>query len=136
MVGNLPDQVRFHDHLAMMRKTILLMLLKCSLSIRRIATIRYQKDAKRECQRGNDAVYWPYKEFSKNISFKTAPCEQCLDIRDEMYFTVRTELTELGRHASEWIPTYFLELDDVTASSRDQFLDLMSTWKHDQCHGP
>ena len=59
MVGNLPDQVRFHDHLAMMRKTILLMLLKCSLSIRRIATIRYQKDAKRECQRGNDAVISP-----------------------------------------------------------------------------
>jgi hypothetical protein len=56
-----------------------------------------------------------------------------IDICEDKYTRVRTDLLQHGAKASEWIQTYFLNHSDVTFSNKTQLTKLLDTWKTDPC---
>jgi len=56
-----------------------------------------------------------------------------IDICNDDYLRVRTELMTLARMSSEWIRTVFLNLPDVHAANRDHLNALLLTWMDDPC---
>lgn len=59
--------------------------------------------------------------------------EQKIDICDDEYLPVRTELLRLARLSSVWIRTVFLKLPNVYVSSPAYFEELLLKWMDDPC---
>lgn len=56
-----------------------------------------------------------------------------LDICEDRYIPLRKDILKVSKAASEWISKYFLDHPDVTVSSRDHFKVILETWLHDPC---
>lgn len=57
-----------------------------------------------------------------------------IDICDDKFVDLRAELMNIGRNASKWISTYFMDLPDVTISDPDHFRnDILKSWLTDPC---
>lgn len=56
-----------------------------------------------------------------------------IDICDEQYLPLRTNLMMHAVHASQWIRQHFLQSDDVVVSSREHFEQILLSWEHDPC---
>lgn len=56
-----------------------------------------------------------------------------LDICDDKYNQLRSELVSIGDMAATWIQAYFLDHADVKVSSRDYFESILNTWRFDPC---
>jgi len=56
-----------------------------------------------------------------------------LNICDQKYDHLRDELVANGKNAAAWIQNYFMDHPDVTVSSPDQLVDLLSGWSVDPC---
>jgi len=69
----------------------------------------------------------PRTSVSRNYKY-------AIDICDGKFRELRAELMEIGRNASEWIRTYFVDHPDVTVSSPGHFKDdLLASWLVDPC---
>ena len=55
------------------------------------------------------------------------------DICSSKYDNLRSVLIEIGREASTWIRSYFVQSPDVFVANRFHFLELLGTWEHDPC---
>ena len=60
--------------------------------------------------------------------------KKTMNICDDKYSELRSELMEIGKNASEWIRKYFLENPDVVVSSPDHFKDILKMWRLDPCN--
>lgn len=56
-----------------------------------------------------------------------------IDICDEAYLPVRTELMYISRNASKWLRNHFLLSDGVFVSSREHLVEILGGWMHDPC---
>jgi len=56
-----------------------------------------------------------------------------IDICEDRYRMLRSELMKNAREASEWIRTYFLVHPDVTVSCPEHFVELLKKWMTDPC---
>lgn len=56
-----------------------------------------------------------------------------IDICDDQYLPIRSEMMRVARNASTWIRYYFLESPDVVVSSEDFFDELLLSWMDDPC---
>jgi hypothetical protein len=59
--------------------------------------------------------------------------EAAIDICDDEFVQLRSELMEVGISASKWIREYFLDHLDVVVSSRERFEEILMTWLEDPC---
>jgi hypothetical protein len=59
--------------------------------------------------------------------------EAAIDICDDEFVQLRSELVEVGISASKWIREYFLDHPDVMVSSRERFEEILMTWLEDPC---
>lgn len=57
-----------------------------------------------------------------------------MDICEDKYAPIRSELLANGKAAAEWIRDYFLKSADVVVAQQGLFLDLLSKWSIDPCH--
>lgn len=58
-----------------------------------------------------------------------------IDICEEKYRSMRERLLAHGHHAAKWIQTYFMNLTEVTVSNPEHFSSLLDTWSVDPCDG-
>jgi len=56
-----------------------------------------------------------------------------MNICEDRYIPIRTELLKGGGAAAEWIRDYFLESDEVHVSQKEMFLDMIAKWSIDPC---
>jgi hypothetical protein len=56
-----------------------------------------------------------------------------LDICEDKYKDLRSDILKVGKAASEWIVTYFIDHPDVTVPSKERFTDVLRTWSSDPC---
>jgi hypothetical protein len=65
------------------------------------------------------------KEKSQNVTK--------IDLCEEQYLPVKTELLRISRASSVWIRSYFLDADGVHLSSREYLEEILRTWMSDPC---
>jgi hypothetical protein len=56
-----------------------------------------------------------------------------MDICENRYQPLRSELLEIGKRASQWIRKYFVSSPQVIVSTRKVFEALLKKWEHDPC---
>jgi hypothetical protein len=81
-----------------------------------------------------DEAIPPWKEEDREALFaKKAQRSAMLNICDDKYLALRDVLMENARNASLWIRNYFIHSDEVTISSREQFVSILEGWMVDPC---
>eukprot|EP00567_Pseudictyota_dubia_P000648 CAMPEP_0197467148 /NCGR_PEP_ID=MMETSP1175-20131217/65419_1 /TAXON_ID=1003142 /ORGANISM="Triceratium dubium, Strain CCMP147" /LENGTH=499 /DNA_ID=CAMNT_0043003211 /DNA_START=56 /DNA_END=1555 /DNA_ORIENTATION=+ len=77
----------------------------------------------------------PLKHFEKKPDrySNTEALKEKIDICEPQHAKARAVLVEHGRDAAKWITEYFLESPDVTVTSRERFVELLSDWGTDPC---
>lgn len=56
-----------------------------------------------------------------------------LDICEDKYKDLRSDIVKVGEAASEWIVRYFIDHPDVTVPCKEQFTEVLRTWSSDPC---
>ena len=59
--------------------------------------------------------------------------EKLIDICNDEYEVVRNELVERGERAARWTLEYILESDRVIVPNREDFIELIKSWRVDPC---
>lgn len=75
---------------------------------------------------------WKKEDIEEYFAEK-ALRQKVLNICDNKYLVLRSKLMENARNASLWIRNYFIHSDDITISSREQFISLVEDWMVDPC---
>lgn len=155
LVGNLPFQVLFAQHLAMMGKTALdsteidllghyldeeprppplmrnkVFLYDVSQPFDQNSTRNYmfRKDLGNFLGLTKELVPLIPRESSRNADY-------AMDICDDKLKELRGQLLELGKNGSIWIREYFLPHENVIVSSIDHLHAVLQTWDRDPCDG-
>jgi hypothetical protein len=150
LVGpKLPDQVRYHNHLAMLGKTnpmddskqLKLLRLDSPPLVMSNKVFLYDKTQPFDT---NETRAETYRRDLSNFIGVSKPLVlpknrvshnkgYAINICDDKFITLRAELLENGRAASKWIQTYFMDHPDVTVSSPNYFKEILQTWSEDPC---
>lgn len=153
--GNLPDKVKFHEHLAMLGKTKLANKHEYGLlgwdKVRTPPVMTNQVfvyDVSQPFDRNRTRAELYSRDLSSFLGL-TRPLEPiviketpyasrnyhyAIDICDSRYDELRADLLELGTTASAWIGDYFLDLPDVTVSEPEYFRNkILASWLVDPC---
>lgn len=154
MVGdNLPEDVRFHQNLAMLGKTtphgdplestLLGFLAKNATNFDRFPNevFLYEISQPFDPNRTRAETYSKDLSHFLGLSKPLLPLRhspevhdtKTIDVCDEKFTELREELMKVGKAASEWIQKYFMELPNVTVSSPDHFKEILKTWLVDPC---
>jgi len=147
------DKARYHEHLAMMGKTKLVEKSEYELlGVDKVVTppfmankvFLYEVSQPFDRNRSRAEVY--AKDLSDFIGLKK-PLEPivprssnggnfhfAIDICEPKFDELRAELMVIGRNASKWISTYFMDHPDVTISDPQHFRDdILQSWLIDPC---
>ena len=73
----------------------------------------------------------PGKKWDR--SMQAAKDSRKIDICEEKYLRLRTELMRISRTTATWLEESFLKSPDVYVSSKDYFLELLQEWQVDPC---
>jgi hypothetical protein len=157
MIGSrLPSDVFYHVHLSMLRKTELskyeIQLLGGEAAKKQIDRVPnkitnkvFLYDSSQPFDKNQTRKELFYKDLSDFIGLRT-PLDpfpesnfvsstnlSILDICDDEFVQLRSELIEVGISASKWIRQYLLDSPDVMVSSREWFEKILLTWLEDPC---
>lgn len=153
LVGEkLPDHVKFHLHLSRMAKTNVRDPAEIALIGRIVPRPRrmknpvflYEVTQPFDSQDGRDTQYridltnfLGLNETLRPIKSRP-PTESrnyhyAIDICDDKFQQLRTELVQVGINASKWIREYFMAHRSVTVSSPGHFRELLLSWATDPC---
>ena len=77
---------------------------------------------------------WSMSEEERSSKKKeNVPFNETINICDEKYSTIRSELTRHGREASKWIIEKFISSPDVVVSDALFFKSALREWANDPC---
>ena len=69
----------------------------------------------------------------RQSSQKKVTFNETINICDEKYSTIRSELTRQGKEASKWISEKFITSPDVVVSDALFFKSALREWANDPC---
>ena len=95
--------------------------------------MKWQKDLHTFLQL-NAPFDWSMNE-ERQSSQKKVTFNETINICDEKYSTIRSELTRQGREASKWISEKFITSPDVVVSDALFFKSALREWANDPCKG-
>ena len=95
--------------------------------------MKWQKDLHTFLQL-NVPFDWSMNE-ERQSSKKKVTFNETINICDEKYSTIRSELTRQGREASTWINEKFISSPDVVVSDALFFKSVLREWANDPCKG-
>ncbi len=95
--------------------------------------MKWQKDLHTFLQL-NAPFDWSMNE-ERQSSQKKVTFNETINICDEKYSTIRSELTTQGREASTWINEKFISSPDVVVSDALFFKSVLREWANDPCKG-
>lgn len=77
----------------------------------------------------------PFPDFAKKPKSNAtgSTFNETIDICDEQYSTIRSQLTEQGKKASQWIINEFMESSDVIVSNAEFIKSTLREWGKDPC---
>jgi hypothetical protein len=150
----LPLQIFYHRHLALLGKTnisndpkqmkLLTAVRGRSFPDRPVTPNRvflYDASQPFDSDSGRKALFWRDLQRFIGLTAPLTPLKSrpsnnlhyAIDICDCMYAALREDILEVGKAASEWITTYFIDHPDVTISSKERFREVLGTWDTDPC---
>ena len=91
--------------------------------------MKWQKDLHTFLQL-NAPFDWKKRSSKNKVTFN-----ETINICDEKYSTIRSELTRQGREASTWINEKFISSPDVVVSDALFFKSVLREWANDPCKG-
>jgi hypothetical protein len=150
----LPHQIFYHRHLAMLGKTnssndpkqieLLTAVRGRSFPYRSLTRNRvflYDVSQPFDIDPDHSALFWRDLELFIGLKTPLGPPtsrpyknpHSTIDICDCLYAALRSDILEVGKAASDWIATYFMDHPDVTISSKERFREMLATWNTDPC---
>lgn len=75
----------------------------------------------------------PFGHENLNHFVRENAYKETIDICNDKYIALRTELITKGRETQLWLRNKFLKSQDVTVANRDHFLELLDSWGSDPC---
>jgi len=150
---NLPDKPRYHEHLAMLGKTKLVdkdeyellgidkivtpPVMQNEVFLYEVSQPFDQNQTRAELYAKDMTTFLGLKSPLEPIVPRTSISRNyhyAIDICDDKFIKLRSQLMDIGRNASEWIRRYFLDLPEVFVSSKDHFKDvILASWQNDPC---
>jgi len=156
MVGEgLPGRIYFHNHLAMLGKTNVQ-----DPDEEKLLTVISGEVEKYQPMSNEVFLYDVSQPFDsvedRNLQFRldiqsflglSQPLDKlevrsksrnfhyAIDICDDKFVRLRSDIMLISRAASTWIRTYFLKQEGVVVSSPEHFEELLASWMEDPCDG-
>ena len=92
--------------------------------------LTFQKDLQEFLQ-----LRLPLQDFATlpKINPGNSTFNESIDICEEQYSIIRSQLIDQGKHASKWIVSKFMESPDVIVSDAEFFKSAIREWSKDPC---